>query len=230
MYSQSEPKTIQSLFGSIAKRYDLGNKLITLGMHARWNHRLVDGLPKVSHLLDLCAGTGDIAYAFLQKHPHSNVTLLDFSPEMLEIAKVKCGSYQERATFIQGDALNIPFEDHTFDGITVAYGVRNVANPTRCFEEIYRVLKPGGTLGILEGTRPSSAFLRYGHRLYMKTFLPLVGLVAARNKDAYSYLANTIEKFTPPEVLEEMLKSAGFQKTWKKPLLGGATTLLFAKK
>lgn len=232
MYKNSSPDSIQDLFSSIASRYDTGNKVISLGMNQKWNEALVAALKPypVSHLLDLCAGTGDIAFTFLKHHPDSFVTLVDFCDDMLRIADIKGAPYKNQFKTITGDALAIPLEDLSVDGITIAYGIRNVQDPKQCLREMYRVLKPGGVVGILEGTRPQSMFLRLGHRLYLKMLLPLIGKWVSKNKDAYSYLSQSIHTFLAPEKLMESMRDIGFQNIKKKPLFGGATTLLIAEK
>lgn len=232
MYSHTQPRSIQALFGSIATRYDLGNRVVTLGLYPLWNHRLVAEIsrPNVHHLLDLCAGTGEVAVAFLKKNPKARVTLLDFCPEMLQVAAKRCAPYPDRWDLLEADALAIPLRSSSVDAVTVAYGVRNVADPRKCFEEVFRVLRPGGLFGVLEGTRPKSRLLYKTHRLYMRTTLPLLGKIISGNKAAYSYLAKTIDAFTAPQLLEKMLYEVGFSKVKLRPQLGGVATLIFAEK
>ena len=182
MYCKENPQTIQSLFNSIAGRYDLTNAVLSFNLHKRWNSALVQHvlkphLPKV--FLDLCSGTGDIAFNYLHSAPHScQACLIDFSSEMLEHAKHKANKYsfdRHQISYLEADVQQLPLQDQFADCATMAYGIRNVQYPTHCFQEIFRVLKPGGCFGILELTRPRNRLLRFGHQLYLRTVLPLLG-------------------------------------------------------
>lgn len=237
-YQKSDPKTIQAMFGSIAKRYDITNSILSFQMHRWWNARLVDEVRRKKHpaiLLDLCAGTGDIAYRFLETtSTPTKAILLDFCPEMLECAEQKMRSSNidpmHHVDFIQGDAQELPFPDRSVNAVTIAYGIRNVNNPAACIAETFRVMKDGGTLGILELTRPSNPFLRFGHTLYLKTALPLLGKIITDNKEAYSYLCNSIHHFVAPAAMIDMMAQAGYRNVRAIPLLGGVATVFLADK
>ncbi len=219
------------MFGSIAARYDRANALLSFCLHKIWNRALVKRIAKaapVGDLLDLASGTGDIAFAF-RKIAYARVTLLDFCPEMLAVARCKAGAL-DGLTFQCADAQALPFADHSYDAATMAYGLRNVADPHLCAQEVWRVLRPGAIWGILELTRPRSALLRFGHRLYLKTLLPLLGRWIATDGQAYRYLSSSISAFLAPAQIESMLKETGFKRVWSKPLLGGVATLIFAQK
>lgn len=230
MYDQASPLSIQQLFSKIAKRYDRANLFISLGSYKLWNRALIREFKGLSPLLDLCAGTGAIATSFLQKNPEAKALLVDFCPEMLAIAKTKCERFGSRASLHVGDAMALPLPDAHVSAITLAYGIRNIQEPERCFHEAYRVLRPGGLFGILELTRPASPLLAQAHSLYLRTALPLIGKWIAREREAYSYLARTIENFTSPAILEELLQKAHFSAVWRRPLFGGIATLIFARK
>lgn len=202
------------------------NALLSLGMHQKWNRRLAHAVKGSHHLLDLCAGTGEIAFHFLQENQQSLATLLDFCPEMLQVAQEKGAHYNPRFVIQEGDAQKLPFDDAAFDAATIAYGIRNVKEPMRCFQEVYRILQVGGCFAILELTRPSSLFLRYGHALYLKTMLPILGAAIAKNKGAYAYLGKSIQHFLSPEDLMGSLGKVGFSNIKKTPLLGGISTLI----
>ncbi len=230
MYKQSAPESIQALFASIAKNYDKANATFTFGLHKRWNQKLIELFSDSKHLLDLCAGTGDVACAFLKKNPNSRAILLDFCAEMLEIAAYKGSSFKDRFEIIQGDAQAIPLPDAFVDGVSISYGIRNVKNPEKCIQEVYRVLAKGGTFGILEATCPTSPIIRLGHRLYTHQILPLLGKLTAKNGGAYAYLANSVQTFAPPSTLKTYLERAGFHNIKLRPLMGGITTLFSAVK
>lgn len=230
MYQQSQPESIQTMFATIAKNYDKTNRLMSLGLYQRWNRALLREIGSAKTLLDLCAGTGDISLAFLKKHPTSQAILLDFCPEMLQIAEQKGKPYAHQFHTVVADAQKIPLSDGSVDAVTISYGIRNVKNPLLAFQECYRVLQPGGVLGILELTRPSNPLLHLGHSLYLRTCLPLIGKLGSNNKKAYSYLASSISKFASPYQLSLQLEQVGFENVRKISLMGGASTILLAHK
>lgn len=239
MYRKDSPATIQSMFNSIAKRYDLTNAVLSFSLHKYWNRALVRHVrhqtssPHV--LLDLCSGTGDIAFDYLQTiDSPCQAYLIDFSSEMLEHAKRKANLQNLQSThqlsYIEADVQYLPFPDQIANCATLAYGIRNVQNPTLCIREIFRVLKPGSCLGILELTRPRSRFLRWGHQVYLKTVMPFLGKWLTDNQQAYQYLCQSIQTFTAPEDLQKLLVANGFDKTKIYPLTGGIATIILGYK
>ena len=230
MYKHSAPETIQALFASIAENYDKANTAFTFGLHKRWNEKLIASLEGSKRLLDLCAGTGEIAFGFLKRNPDAEAILLDFCPEMLAVAQKKGARFKERFEMIQGDAQAIPLSNNSVDSVSISYGIRNVKEPSLCFAEVYRVLTSGGVFGILELTRPPSKFLRAGHRFYTNTFVPLLGKLAAKNKEAYKYLIQSVDLFSAPEILETTLKESGFRQVRRRSLMGGVATLFVSIK
>ena len=236
-YNKNNPETIQQMFGQIAKRYDRANAVLSMQMHKLWNAELVRQMNhqhQPHRLLDLCSGTGDIAIGFLKKSQIPlHAILLDFCPEMLECAKEKIRSLQlidHQIDYMQADAQKLPLEDDSVDSVSIAYGIRNVKEPSLCFKEVYRVLKPGGIFGILELTKPKNPVIRFGHGLYLRTMLPLLGKWVTSNQGAYEYLCNSIHTFIPPDHLEYLIREAGFDKTGQKPLAFGTATILLAQK
>jgi demethylmenaquinone methyltransferase/2-methoxy-6-polyprenyl-1,4-benzoquinol methylase len=235
-YNKEKPETIQKLFGSIASSYDTTNSILSFSLHRFWNQELVrvvtqDAEPKV--YLDLCSGTGEIAIAYLKKQrKRKKVIFLDFCKEMLDFAKQKTEvlSDQHDLSFIEADAQQIPLPKESVSCVSMAYGIRNVKDVTTCIQDVWRVLEPGGTFGILELTRPKNRFLSFGHKLYLNIFLPLAGRFFAKNKEAYSYLCQSIGSFTEPKELEKILETTGFETVYSKPLLGGIATILFGRK
>lgn len=238
MYHKDSPSTIQSMFNSIAKRYDLTNAVLSFSLHKRWNRALISFMrtntsPHV--LLDLCSGTGDIAFEYL--HTASvpcRTYLIDFSSEMLEYAKRKephcCFHSSHQLAYIEADVQRLPLPDQFADCVTIAYGIRNVQNPALCMQEVFRVLKPGGSFGILELTRPHSRLLRLGHHIYLRTWLPLLGKWLTDNQQAYKYLCQSIQTFIAPEELKNLLTANGFISTQCHSLTGGIATLLIGHK
>lgn len=239
-YSKEQPNSIRSMFGSIAPTYDRGNAILSFSCHRYWNARLckltveaaLSG--KEGSYLDLCCGTGDIAYRFLKHASHpQRAYLLDFCPEMLEEARIKAQNLslaKHRIDFIEGDAQKIPLPDASVDCVTIAYGIRNVQSPELCVREVYRVLKPGGRFGILELTRPKNTLMAWGHGWYLRNILPLMGKLFLRNEEAYRYLCNSIQSFVSPDLLEETLQGCGFSRTGQRALMGGIATIVIGKK
>jgi demethylmenaquinone methyltransferase/2-methoxy-6-polyprenyl-1,4-benzoquinol methylase len=236
-YNKNEPATIQSLFNSIASQYDKTNGVLSWQMHKKWNSELVKQIivpSKPETLLDLCCGTGAIAFEYLQQRENPiQAYMLDFSEGMLAYAReqsVKRDLLKHHITYLQADAQAIPLMANSVDCTTIAYGIRNIKQPSLCFEEVFRVLRPGGSFGVLELTEPQNALLRIGHRLYLRTVLPVMGKLLTSNQAAYQYLCNSIHSFIPPQELERLLQIAGFTSIVRRPLFGGIATLLAAKK
>ena len=239
MYSKDSPRTIQSMFNSIANRYDLTNAVLSLSLHKRWNRALVRHVlhpTSTQHvLLDLCSGTGDIAFDYLRiTNSTCHAHLIDFSSEMLEYAKHKADQfsfkYPHQLSYTEANVEQLPFPDQFADCATMAYGIRNVQNPALCIQDVFRVLKPGGCMGILELTRPNHPVLRLGHQLYLRTLMPFLGKWLTKNREAYQYLRKSIQTFIAPEELENLLKKNGFLRTQRFSLTGGIATLLIGYK
>lgn len=237
MYNKNDPKTIQTMFNSIADSYDLTNGILSFQLHRLWNRKLIKTLFKDTSpqtILDLCCGTGEIGFGYLKKCQHpQKAYLVDFCSMMLQCAEKKAKKKKlesHQIQYIQSDVQELPLQDNSIDKALMAYGIRNVKDPEKCFGEVFRVLRAGGEYGILELTEPTSSVLRFGHRIYLKTILPIVGKLATSNKDAYQYLCNSIHAFTKPDHLKTLLEKAGFCQTKVIPLTGGIATLIITKK
>ncbi|MCH9611098.1 MAG: Demethylmenaquinone methyltransferase [Chlamydiales bacterium] len=220
--------SVKETFSTIASDYDRMNSVLSFGLHHRWNRELVRAVKRANHLLDLCAGTGEIAFKFLEQNSDSCTVLLDFCPQMLSVAKKKGAHLEPRFLIEEGDAQKLPFDDGAFDAATIAYGIRNVKDPMRCFQETYRILQRGGRFAILELTRPSG-IMALGHKLHL-AMVPLLGKLVVKKPLPYRYLKRTIESFASPEELMEQLSEVGFVHVHKKSLLGGTATLISAQK
>lgn len=241
-YRKDDPSSIQRMFSSIAERYDAGNAALSFGLYRLWNSRLIRRVlltPKLpEHMLDLCCGTGEITFSYLkalqkrQSKP-GEISLIDFSPGMIEEAQRKSkrlNTANASLQFYVGDAQAIPLEDHSIDAVVIAYGIRNVADPARCLDEVYRVLRPGGRLGILELTRPANPLLRLSHNAYLRAAVPLLGRMVTSNAEAYRYLCNSVQGFVAPDVLSHTVRMAGFRHIEIQPLMGGVATLFYGEK
>ncbi|QPJ63367.1 MAG: bifunctional demethylmenaquinone methyltransferase/2-methoxy-6-polyprenyl-1,4-benzoquinol methylase UbiE [Candidatus Nitronauta litoralis] len=228
---------IQWMFNSIAHRYDLLNRLLSGGMDIRWRRKMVRKLAPVEgeSILDLATGTADVALEILhQTRGHLNRLIgLDFSPAMLALAKDKLSATAATPTQIAlaaGAAESIPISDSQFDGLTVAFGVRNYADLDRGLTEMARVLKPGGRAIILEFSLPRSRILCFGYKLYFKKILPLLGGLISGQPDAYQYLPDSVETFPVRNALREKLLAAGFESVEYKDMSLGIVTLYQAFK
>jgi demethylmenaquinone methyltransferase/2-methoxy-6-polyprenyl-1,4-benzoquinol methylase len=230
VYDKNTPTSIQSLFNSIAPSYDLTNTLLSFGFHKWWNLALVKELGKPKTLLDLCAGTGEISFLMIKKNEFlKEALMLDFSKEMLAEAKhksLKIVNKKVALSFIQSDATSIPLENQSVDAISIAYGIRNIKEPNKCIQEAFRVLKPKAKFAILELTRPKFKMILNFHNLYLKIFLPLIGKIMAKNKEAYMYLSQSIPQFIAPQKLKEMMIESGFEKVKVKSKLFGIATII----
>lgn len=232
-YNKENPHTIQAMFNDIAHGYDTTNSVLSFRLHKRWNKQLVRYALQASApspFLDLCCGTGDIAYEFLRHSPFPcRAFLVDFSKEMLSCARKKCSPLLQnphQINFIQADVMHLPLESNTIGCATMAYGIRNVQDPPQAIEETFRVLKKEGCFGILELTQPSNALLAWLHGVYLKNFTPLFGKWLTKNEEAYDYLQRSIKTFIAPHKVEKQLQQAGFIRTQCHPLMGGIATLI----
>jgi demethylmenaquinone methyltransferase/2-methoxy-6-polyprenyl-1,4-benzoquinol methylase len=236
-YNKNDPETIKKMFNSIARQYDKTNAILSFRMHHHWNRTLIKKAivpAKPEILLDLCCGTGAIAFSYLKKtQDYTKAYMLDFSEGMLECAQMQAKTLDidhHDIHYLQADAQVIPLLGNSVHCATMAYGIRNVKDPGLCMKDVYRVLKPGGTFGILELTKPKHPFLNFTHSFYLKNILPLLGKLATSNKEAYDYLCNSIHTFIPPENLKYLMETVGFQDIQQHSLLGGVATVLVAKK
>jgi demethylmenaquinone methyltransferase/2-methoxy-6-polyprenyl-1,4-benzoquinol methylase len=210
---------VRSMFDRIAPVYDLMNRVMTAGLDQRWRRLTVlEVVSPGDRVLDGCCGTGDLAVA-ARKAGAREVVGLDFSARMLERARRK----EPAVEWIQGDLLELPFEDRSFDAATVGFGVRNVADLERGLAELRRVLRSGGRLGILEITRPRGP-LRLFYRLWFDVLIPLAGRVLPGGK-AYTYLPASVRRFPGPDELAELLRAQGFDAVGYRRLGGGIVAL-----
>ena len=205
------------MFDAIADRYDLLNHLLSAGLDKKWRKRAVDVLQLTGRetVLDLCTGTADLALAAMSGQRRARrVVGVDFSAAMLHIGKTKIGGAgalsRAAIDLIRGDATRIPLRDATVDAATIGFGIRNVEQPAVACREIARVLRPGGTLVILEFSLPRSSALRNFYLWYFRKILPLIGRVISKHPSAYNYLPESVEAFPSPEAFSQQLQDAGF--------------------
>ncbi|MCE5270318.1 ubiquinone/menaquinone biosynthesis methyltransferase [bacterium] len=223
------------MFDNIVERYDLLNRLLSLGQDRRWRRELVRNLSGADGpVLDLCCGTGDVALEFLRRAPGCTpLVAADFSGRMCDSARGKlsaCAPAGARWNVARADALGLPFADRSFGAAGVAFGVRNFARLDRGLSEIHRVLAPGGQLAVLEFAPPQGAFLRAVYRPYLRLAVPLAGKLLAGSGAAYGYLSSSIQAFLSPERMLAALAEAGFARAEARPLTFGVTILYTARR
>lgn len=208
-------KDVHDLFTRVAPHYDQMNNLISLGTQKGWRKKFLKEL-KVApgeFVLDLCCGTGDITIALAkQVGPSGNVIGLDFNQEMLDLAeqKIRQQDLQKEIQLKQGDAMELPYPDQSFDIVTIGFGLRNVPDANQVLKEIYRVLKPTGKVGVLETSQPTNPLIKLGWKSYFKLFPSFAKLLGANVSD-YQYLSHTTAKFVSAEHLKAMLIKNGFK-------------------
>lgn len=200
---------IRDMFGRISGRYDLMNRLISLGRDRAWRRQVVKkaALTKGGRLLDVGTGTGDIALEALRSDSTLRVTAVDFSLRMIVVGRGRPGG--KRILSCCADALKLPFSDAVFDAVASAYLIRNVIDQRRAFEEQIRVVKPGGRIVCLDTSPVPCNALRPFIWFYMRAVIPLIGFLIAGNKAAYCYLPNSTQAFMTPEQLASTMRSAG---------------------
>jgi len=201
------------MFEAIAPRYDLLNHLLSFGVDCRWRRAAARAAlaKKPRRILDVATGTGDLAIFLKRICPEAEVVGLDFAPEMLKRARKKAERAGVAVEFIEGDALALPFEDESFDAVTVAFGFRNFADYTKGLKEFYRVLRPGGRAVILEFPPPPKRGFGRLARFYYHRVLPRVGGWISGKPEAYRYLPETVERFPEPPTMRRMLEETGFE-------------------
>ncbi|MCS7172717.1 MAG: bifunctional demethylmenaquinone methyltransferase/2-methoxy-6-polyprenyl-1,4-benzoquinol methylase UbiE [Armatimonadetes bacterium] len=223
---------VRAMFSRIARRYDLLNGLLSLGLHRRWKRFAVacTGIAPGDAALDVCCGTGDLALLLWERAGAAGrVVGVDFSGPMVEVARSRAGS-RKGLWFVQGDAESLPLPDEAFHAATVGFGIRNVADLDRALRELHRVLRPGGRLVILEFGQPRNPLFRSLYDLYSFTVIPWVGHCLSRHPDAYLYLPVSIREWPDQREFPEILKHAGFAPVEVHDLAGGAVAVYVACK
>ncbi|HKB14623.1 MAG TPA: bifunctional demethylmenaquinone methyltransferase/2-methoxy-6-polyprenyl-1,4-benzoquinol methylase UbiE [Planctomycetota bacterium] len=215
------PEGVRTMFGRIAERYDLGNRILSLGRDRAWRRRAAreSDLRPGGKALDVCAGTGDLAFELERRG--ARVLALDFCAEMLRRGAAKASARRSAVRFVAGDALALPFAPRTFDAATIAFGLRNLADPRAGLAEMGRVLRPGGRLVVLEFTRPGGGPFAALFRAYARRVLPAVGGWITGRREAYEYLPRTLLRFGSPGELAAAVEAAGFEQVRCRTLTGG---------
>ena len=243
MYKQEEinpyhegekAQQVEQMFDNIAPTYDTLNHRLSWDIDKGWRKKAIRQLAphKPQTMLDIATGTGDFAILSAQMLRPKKLIGADISEGMMEIGrrKVKQLGLQDTISFAKEDCLNLSYADDTFDAITAAFGIRNFANLDKGLSEMYRVLKPGGHLSIVELTTPVSFPMKQLFHIYSHTVLPVYGRLISKDTSAYSYLTKTIEAFPQGERMQDILSKAGFKDASFKRLTFGICTMYFATK
>jgi len=224
---------VTQMFDNVSSNYDFLNRILTFGIDVSWRKKVVQLVSdqKAEKILDIATGTGDLAIMFANTNA-KEIVGLDLSPGMLAIGNKKVAELglENRINMIIGDSENLPFEDHHFDAITVAFGVRNFETLEKGLNEIYRVLKPKGTLVVLETSQPTRFPMKQGFQFYSKYIIPTVGKIFSKDKSAYDYLPESAAAFPYGEKFNNILLKTGFNTSKVYPQTFGAATIYQAFK
>jgi demethylmenaquinone methyltransferase/2-methoxy-6-polyprenyl-1,4-benzoquinol methylase len=222
-------QSVREMFATIAARYDLLNHLLSGNIDRKWR-RLVaknvfTSLPGTNRrILDVACGTGDLSLT-LHEAGEGQIVGIDFCRPMLNIAVAKALKHGFQIPFIEGDALDLPFRDRSFDGATIAFGLRNLSSVEAGFKELFRILRPGGRVVVLEFSRPRTPILRSLFSIYFTNVLPVFGGLISGSRSAYEYLPQSVSRFPGQEELASMMKVVGFEEVTFQNLTGGIAAL-----
>jgi demethylmenaquinone methyltransferase/2-methoxy-6-polyprenyl-1,4-benzoquinol methylase len=225
---------VNDLFARIARRYDLLNDLQSFGLHRSWKRRVAElaQIKSGDRALDLCCGTGDISFALARRG--AATTGLDFSQQMLEVARARQrkipNSEFRIPNFMQGDAQQLPFPDETFNLVTVGYGLRNLTNWERGLEEMHRVARPGARLVVLDFGKPANALWRAIYFTHLKMSVPVMGWLFCGNASAYAYILESLKHYPAQLAVAEKMRQLNLANVRVINLLGGAMAINYGEK
>ena len=219
---------VADMFDNISHKYDFLNHFLSLGIDIRWRKKAIKLLKDIQpkQILDIATGTGDFAIEALKLNP-DHVTGVDISEGMLSVGreKLKKRKLDDKITLTSGDSENLPFEDNKFDAIIVAFGVRNFENLEKGLAEMYRVLRPGGKVVVLEFSKPKSFPFKQLYNFYFKNILPTLGKTISKDNAAYTYLPESVKSFPDGKDFTTKLDTLGFKDTVCKPLTFGISSI-----
>lgn len=226
-----QKQQIGQLFDRIAGTYDGLNHGLSLNIDRLWRRKTVRLMQPAQHVLDVAIGTADLTIEMLRRGKAEQVTGIDLSDQMMAIGQKKTDKYQmSNVRFIHANAQQMPFEKDTFDAVTCAFGCRNFQDLDGGLREMYRVLKPGGQVTILEFSYPSNRLVRALYDIYFTRVLPWIGRVVSRDKTAYTYLNRSVKSFCWGEAFAQHLRDAGFEQAQWTTLTFGIATIYTAIK
>lgn len=224
-----QARRVREMFATIAARYDLLNHLLSGNIDKRWRRLVAKTLfdtlsDRHARILDVACGTGDLSLT-LRDNGQARIVGLDFCRPMLAIAASKSSRSGSPLLFIEGDALDLPFGDRSFEAATIAFGLRNLASVEAGFTELLRILKPGGRVAVLEFSKPQALVWRSFFKIYFTKILPRLGGLISGSKSAYQYLPESVSRFPDQGQLASMMKKAGFEEVSFQNLTGGIAAL-----
>jgi demethylmenaquinone methyltransferase/2-methoxy-6-polyprenyl-1,4-benzoquinol methylase len=227
---QEKANLVAQVFRSVAPKYDLMNDLMSLGLHRLWKRFTINkaALREGQYVLDVASGTGDLAKAFAKiVGKHGKVVMSDINEAMLHVGRdnLADAGIVGNVECVQADAENLPFSDHYFDCISIAFGLRNVTNKAAALSSMYRVLKPGGKLLILEFSHPENPLVNKLYDLYSFNVIPKMGEIVTQDRESYQYLVESIRVHPKQDVLKTMMQEAGFEDVIYTNLNGGIVAL-----
>ena len=230
---QSKKEQVTNMFDTISKNYDCLNRVISIGIDVKWRKKVVRIVKetKAESILDIATGTGDLIISMANSEA-TKLVGLDISQGMLAVGQEKINKkgLSSRIEMVLGDSETLPFDASSFDAITVAFGVRNFENLEKGLSDIYRVLKPGGTLVILETSVPTKTPFKQGYKLYANYILPTIGKLFSKDKIAYDYLSKSAASFPFGTTFNNILQKTGFIAIENKPQTFGVATIYVASK
>ena len=217
---------VREMFGAISLRYDLMNRLMTLGRDSSWRTETVaSAMSAPGTALDLATGTGDLALEVLRQHPSACVVGLDLVPEMLALAPEKAESIAVEPGWVQGDALRLPFPDAAFDAVVTGFALRNVTSIPAAFSEMARVTRRGGKVACLEMAMPRNPLFRRFFGFYFFRIVPLLGGLITGEPSAYTYLPHSVAAFLPPDKLADVMRNTGWRDVDYRRLMLGTVAI-----
>ena len=233
--AQLSSERVQKIFTDIAWDYERFNRLSSFGQYVGWLETLIDRSPITpdTRLLDIAGGTGDVSFMACSRKKPKEIILSDYTPAMLEVAQERLDEGENRGVPVElavVDGQDIPYEDNSFDIITMSYGIRNMPKREQALSEMFRVLKPGGSLCVLEFSTPPNPLMRLGYRLYLRWGIPLWGKICTGDSSGFTYLAKSIKAFPDQEGFAQMLRDAGFTDVEWTNVTFGVAAVHIAKK
>jgi len=232
---KNKAQYVKDTFNSIAERYDFMNTVMSFGLDRRWRKKVVDicGVKPGMSVLDICCGTGMLTRELAKAvSPDGKVVGLDFSEKMLDQAVRNCQNnfYNDRITFLLGDALNLPFADNSFDGATIGWGLRNLPDPVKGIQEMYRIVKPGAMVVSIDMGKTTLPLFKQLYWLYFEKLVPLMGEIFASGRDQYRYLYESASKFYSQTELVKLFESCGLVNCNYLNLAFGAVAIVYGQK
>ena len=227
-------RAVREMFSGIAGRYDLLNHILSINIDKRWRRLVRERMQAVlanphAVILDVACGTGDLSLE-LKRHAKARVVGSDFCHPMLAVAKGKTYEAAASIPYVEGDAMQLPFADESFDGLTIAFGLRNLSNFADGLKELNRVLKPGGKLAVLEFSTPIVPGFRGLFNFYFTRILPRIGGAVSGSQGAYEYLPDSVSKFPDQKSLAQLMRSTGYSEVEYMNLTGGIAAIHTGRK